>query len=1097
MPPHRLLSLALAGVLVSSVLQAQEPAPSVRIVDRVDESRLATLAGNTHPLARAEFDRGRVSPDLAMGGLVLVLKRSPAQQQAFDKFVASQQDPNSPNYHHWLEPGEVGERFGPSESDIAVIENWLRGRGLTVGELSPDRMTIHFGGSAEQVSAAFHTEIHNLNVNGVAHIANMTDPKIPEALAPVVAGPKALHNFRPHPLHRLGSKVVFNREKGGWVRLPAETPEEKRSISVMPRPEFGVNDPNNGLVEDVTPYDFATIYNVAPLWSKGIDGTGQTIAIAGTSQINPSDLTTFRSQFGLPTIKSFKQVVANGIDPGQCGVNPSQPSYCGLGDQVENSLDVEWSSAVAKGASVVLVVSGEDATGTIDTVYESSYYVVKNRTAPVLNVSYGLCELGEGAAGNQTYNNLWQTASSEGIAAFVASGDSGSAACDQGFDANGVPYLAEYGLSVSGIASTPYDTAVGGTDLNWCDPIKSSDSCKSEAGTYWSTSNTSAKANAKGYVPEIPWDSTCVSTVGIEYAGYWDDQLYKNGFSGTPSTPQDAEESCSFYYDWAGTIAQAGGPDLSFIVDTVGAGGGLSNCIDGDGQHTSSCKKGYPAPSWQSGVTGASHTTRAIPDVSFFASSGFLGSAYLICVSVNGACTYSATAENSAQEVGGTSAASPAMAGIMALINQKAGGPWGNPNAELYALAKKQDYASCSAESVKTSSSCYFNDVDTQSNAQPCDHSSNSPDCAHVHSDSVGILKGYSAGRGFDMATGLGSLNVGNVVNAWPAVPIPAVTLSAATLKFPSTVRGKASTDLALTLKSSGSTAVSLSGTGKGISLSGANATSFSQTNDCGTSLSAGASCTVKIVFKPQLVGALSATLSVADNASGSPQTVSLTGTSTGALIAATPSTVTFTGTRVGKKSYPQVMTLTNESTSPMTVSLSITGTNAAAFLETNTCGTSWASGTTCKVSVSFAPTNLIGDLSASLRAGFSGSGSPAKFAIQGSAAGPVVGISRTHLTFSATAVGVAAATQSFTVANKGNVLLGKPGGGSIFSLTGTGRSSFSQTNTCGATLAAGSSCTVTVTFKPRSTGTLSAAVTLTDNAYPSTQSVLLTGTGK
>jgi len=474
MPPLGKISLVLAAgaLLCGSVSIAQEPAAQVRIVQRIDENNLVTLKGNTHPLARPQFDRGPVSPDLPMDGLILVLERSPEQQAAFDKFVASQADPNSPNFHQWLQPEEVGERFGPSLADINTIEGWLRGHGFSVDALSNDRMSIRFSGTAAQVEEAFHTEIHNLDVHGVKHIANMTDPKIPAALAPVVVGPKALHNFRPHPLHKLGSRVLFNPEKGRWQRIAGSSGSSNARGSAGPRPQFGINDPNNeGPVEDLSPYDFATVYNVLPAWNKGIDGTGEKIAIAGTSEISAGDVTNFRSNFGLPALKSgqFAQVVANSINPGQCGSVPS--AYCTVDDQVENSLDVEWSGAIAKGASIVLVVSGENGSGTIDTVYDSALYVINRKTAPILNVSYGLCELGEGAAGNKSYNTLWQTASSEGIAVFVAAGDSGSASCDEGGDEGGqnLPYAAEFGLSVSGIASTPYNIAVGGTDLLWCD----------------------------------------------------------------------------------------------------------------------------------------------------------------------------------------------------------------------------------------------------------------------------------------------------------------------------------------------------------------------------------------------------------------------------------------------------------------------------------------------------------------------------------------------------------------------------------------------------------------------------------------------------
>src|SRR5206468_2632063 len=163
-----------------------------------------------------EYDRGAVSPDLPMGDLILVLRRSPEQQKAFDDFVAGQYDASSPNFHHWLTPEEIGQRFGPATADIATITGWLTGRGFAVDEVANDRMSIRFSGNAAQVQNAFHTEIHHLEVRNESHIANMSDPQIPSALAPVVVGVKAMHNFFAHPLSRIGNRVFLNPATGKW-----------------------------------------------------------------------------------------------------------------------------------------------------------------------------------------------------------------------------------------------------------------------------------------------------------------------------------------------------------------------------------------------------------------------------------------------------------------------------------------------------------------------------------------------------------------------------------------------------------------------------------------------------------------------------------------------------------------------------------------------------------------------------------------------------------------------------------------------------------------------------------------------------------------
>jgi subtilase family serine protease len=499
--------LGSAALLCSSGLAAQSFTPTTRIVDKIDESQLTKLKGNTHPYANAKNDRGRVSSDLPMTDLFLVLSRSPQQQAAFDKFVASQYDENSPNFHQWLTPQQVGENFGPSEADIAAISNWLTGHGFSVDEIPSDHMSIRFSGKASQVESVFHTEMHNLEVKGIPHIGNMNDPQIPSALAPAVTGVKALHNFFPRPLHHTGSAVSRDAATGKW----------KRNASTSgARPLFGITVPASGgnaayLVEDLAPYDFATIYNVLPLWSAGIDGTGQTIAIAGTSSINLADVSNFRTTFGLPTSNPANTPIlqSGNSQPLTMCTSASSTAACTVSDLVENSLDVEWSGAVAQNAQIILV-SSSAASLSDDTLYDSESYIVHNLTAHIMNVSYGQCELYNGTAGNVEYYNLWQTAYAEGIAVFVASGDSGAASCDQCYDSQfGVPWPAEFGVSVSGLASTPYNVAVGGTDFNWCPLLTVWNGGVCTSAPYWNTTNNTAggatstgtSASANGYIP--------------------------------------------------------------------------------------------------------------------------------------------------------------------------------------------------------------------------------------------------------------------------------------------------------------------------------------------------------------------------------------------------------------------------------------------------------------------------------------------------------------------------------------------------------------------------------------------------------------------
>jgi subtilase family serine protease len=992
MRPLSLLALtsslfSFCALLCRTAALAQSAAPAVQIVAQIDENNLVTLRGDTHPAANARNDRGPVSPDLPMTDLIVVLSRDPAQQAAFDKFVASQYDPDSPNFHQWLTPEQVGDGFGPSQTDIGAISNWLTGHGFSIGEIPRNRMSIRFSGSAAQVESAFHTEIHNLEVKGVAHIGNMSDPRIPAALTPAVVGVKSLHNFFPRPLHRMGSKVSRDSATGKWQRVanpspPSAIDSAAGSATARPaetRPQFGINVPASGsssayLVEDVSPYDFATIYNILPLWnaSKPIDGTGETIAIAGTSDIDLSDVTTFRSTFGLPAYTSANQptVVSGNGQP--LTVCPDPNYYCTIDDLIENSLDVEWAGSIAKGANINLV-SSYPASQSDDGLYDSESYIVGSSPliAHIMNVSYGLCELGNGTSGNVEYYNLWETAASEGIAVFVAAGDAGSASCDDGGDQGGNPYSAQYGLSVNGLASTVYDTAVGGTDFNWC----SLTATACTAAPYWKSTNAANGLSAIGYVPEVPWNDTCANPLTVAFLEGWATSSYANNVGGVT----DPESGCNFVYNnWQTVQNNTGGSgdgvNLSYLVDTIGGSGGASGCVVNDGADVSTCVStttttgpafgslklvadGWPKPTWQTGVTGIpSDGVRDLPDVSFFASDGFLSSSsYLICVSSVAACTYTTSAEPFAQEVGGTSVASPAMAGVMALIDQKTGAAQGSPNAELYKLAAKQSYTSCSAEKASITDGCYFNDIDTDTNAMPCDYGATegdpsvpgiqSPNCTPVHTgDLIGILSGFNAGVGFDLATGLGSLNVANVVNGY-STTTAAGTATVTVTPASTTVSATSALNVAVTVASTSSGGVTPTGN---VTLSGGGYTSSAETLAAGAytfaipanSLSAG-SDTLSVSYSGDSNFApATSTASITVTGSTSSETFTVAATAPAAVAPGTSGsstiTVTATGNYAGTATLACALTTSPSgavdeptcSISPTTVVLSSTNTS-------------------------------------------------------------------------------------------------------------------------------------------------------------------------
>jgi len=479
---------------------------------------------------------------------------------------------------------------------------------------------------------------------------------------------------------------------------------------IVTRPFSGV--PANGNpVELVSPYDFATIYNVLPLWNGGIDGTGQTNAIAGRSNINLTDVARFRRAFGLPA--GATTVVVNGPDPGI----PSAE------DKVENTLDVEWAGAVAKGATIKFVTTASTAGN--DGAFSSAAYIIDNNIATIMSFSYGTCELGLGTAGNAAVNSLWQQGATEGITIFVASGNQGSAGCDGG------------GPAVNGASSTPYNVAVGGTDLNW---INSSTS-------YWNTSNAANGSSAKGYIPEVPWNMTCASDAVDELIGGT-----AQGF--------DEEQTCQALLN----------NDLDLdLVSVAGATGGVSTCTMPGGTTPATCTGGYAKPSWQNGPGVPADGKRDVPDLSLFASGGTLNSAYPICDSDKGPCSSNNASGVLVNSVGGTSTASPAMAGIMALVNQKMGSAQGNANATFYALAARDARSGCNSVSVRSGNACNFYDITTGSIAVPC--IANSLNCTVHHvGDAVGVINGYKSNPAYDLATGLGSVNAGNLVNNWHLV---------------------------------------------------------------------------------------------------------------------------------------------------------------------------------------------------------------------------------------------------------------------------------------------------------------------------------------
>ena len=180
-----------------------------KITQMIDEGRRVRLPGNTRPEADATNDRGPVAEDFPLEHMLLQLKRSPEREKALEQFIEELHTRASPNFHQWMTAREFGEKFGVAQQDLDTTSRWLELHGLKVNLIYPNGMLIDFSGTAGQVREAFQTEIHELDVRGEKHIANMQDPEIPAAIAAVVSGIVSLHDFRPRTMYKPRANYTF------------------------------------------------------------------------------------------------------------------------------------------------------------------------------------------------------------------------------------------------------------------------------------------------------------------------------------------------------------------------------------------------------------------------------------------------------------------------------------------------------------------------------------------------------------------------------------------------------------------------------------------------------------------------------------------------------------------------------------------------------------------------------------------------------------------------------------------------------------------------------------------------------------------------
>ncbi len=464
----RIAKLGLPALLFVCLLSTLSYAAVDRIAGTIHTSQMVQLNGNVHGLAKPGLDQGRADGSRLIEGITLSFRPSPAQQKDLDQFLATLQDPTSPNYHKFLTPAQFGARFGMSQNDINKITGWLKAQGFKNISVANSRNEISFDGTVSQVELTFRTEMHTYLVKGEVHMANATEPSVPSVLAGGMLGMRHLNDFAPKPRAQVRPNLT----------------------SYVTGNHF------------LSPGDFATIYNLTPLYSEGSTGAGQKIAVVGQTTVAASDLNNFRTAAGLPA-STVTMTLMEGT-----------ATRCS-GDEGESDLDLEWSGGVAKSASITFVFAGlgagDSCSSRFDSVWDALHYSVQHNIAPFISTSYGFCETQLPAGFPQQVQGWAQQGQAQGQTIVSASGDAGAADCDGGSQSG------TSGPTVDTPSSIPEVTGAGGNEFfgDVAGAVTGTPPNTTAGGDapYWSGSGagTDTVSSALTYIPEEAWNDTTLS----------------------------------------------------------------------------------------------------------------------------------------------------------------------------------------------------------------------------------------------------------------------------------------------------------------------------------------------------------------------------------------------------------------------------------------------------------------------------------------------------------------------------------------------------------------------------------------------------------